>query len=182
MPPRSNLSIPQGTIRGGDESPRGPRDCRTLCRLVLDSPPPCPPLNLERPKVPQRAGADGAIGDAREQLGPGGRCPAREGARRGRAARGTKARGSGDPRRLESGLTPRRHTLSSRIAIMCFGPSRTGAQQHRPGRTAPSLRPAVSQSSRPPRGGTVAGAISGPRPPRSVTCRRPAPPDASSLA
>lgn len=185
MPPRSNLNIPQGGNVPSVEEARalGARGAAgPLCRRVLDSPPTLPapqPSEAQGSQTRGRRRSDrrrsGAAGTRRPVPGAGRSAPEPGSA-------GTKARRSGDPRRLGPGLTPRRHTLSSRIAIMCSGPGRAGAQQHRPGRTAPSLRPAVSQRSRPPRGGTVAAAISGPRPPRSVTCRRPAPPDASSLA
>lgn len=114
------------------------------------STPPCPTCSPENPKVARHAAANAAIGGAPEHLGPGGRCGARDGARgtpgsaREAGSAGTKARRNRDPRRMGPGLTPRRHTLSSRIAIMCSGSGRARAQQHRPGRTAPSLRPAVS--------------------------------------
>lgn len=159
--------------------------------------PPQPPTHLHpslpdpQPGEPQGCQARGRICSDRRRSGASGtrrQCGARNGARgtRGSArdagSAGTKACRRRDPRRTGPGLTPRRHTLSSRIAIMCSGSGRAGTQQHRPGRSAPSLRPAVSQSSRRPRGGTAEAAISGPRPPLSVTCRRPAPPDASSLA
>lgn len=154
------------------------------------STPPWPTRSLAIPKVARYPAADAVIRGARENLvlGGGGWCGARDGERgtRGSAREAggpeTMARRSRDPRRMGPRLTPRRHTLSSRIAIMCSGSGRAGAQQHRPGRTAPSLRPAVSQDSCRPRGGTAEAAISGPRPPLSVTCCRPAPPDASSLA
>lgn len=76
-----------------------------------------------------------------------------------------------------SGLTPRRHTLSSRIAIMCSGLVGVGAQ-HPPG-PGPRRARAESQSSSlrlslaALAGGTVAAAISGqPAPSRSVTWPR----------
>lgn len=64
------------------------------------------------------------------------------------------------------GLTPRRHTLSSRIAIMCSGPDGTGAQ-HPPGpRPRRAHAEPASSSLRlfltAPAGGTATTAISRP--------------------
>jgi hypothetical protein len=159
-------------------------------------PPPTPPPRPARPaawrapRLPdtrpqmQRSGALGRIWWRAEAAGAGrGMERAGHGEAHGRRAAQRQWRTeAGIPRRMAPGLTPRRHTLSSRIAIMCSGSGPAGAQQHRPGHTAPSLRPAVSQDSRRPRGGTAKAAISGPRPPLSVTCCRPAPPVTSSLA
>lgn len=87
-----------------------------------------------------------------------------------------------------SGLTPRRHTLSSRIAIMCSGSVRVGAQ-HPPGpgprrvASAPSQSPPVSAfPSRRPRAEPPPLLFLG-RPPRRSWSRgrRPAPPGSSGL-
>lgn len=83
-------------------------------------------------------------------------------------------------------LTPRRHTLSSRIAIMCSGPDRAGAQHPPgPGPRRAHAKPASSSLRlflAAPAGGTATAAISRPPAlPRSVTCCRPAPPGALDL-
>ena len=100
-----------------------------------------------------------------------------------REARRPGARGPGSPANGGAGLTPRRQTLSSRMAIMSSGPGRTGAQHPPEPRCAAPRQLASSGPRLPlaqPAGGSAAAAISGPpAAPRRVTWPPPAPPGAA---
>lgn len=64
-------------------------------------------------------------------------------------AGGARRRARSGDRRRRRALTPRRQTLSSRIAIMCSGPCRPGTQQHRPGAGAAVPAQPASRGSAP---------------------------------
>lgn len=136
---------------------------------------------------PEPAGPDGEGARGSGRGGAGDTGGARTGGGQGklgtREARRPGARGPGSPANGGAGLTPRRQTLSSRMAIMSSGPGRTGAQHPPEPRRAAPRQLASSGPRLPlaqPAGGSAAAAISGPpAAPRRVTWPPPAPPGAA---
>lgn len=130
MPPRSNSNFPQ---EGNAQNPAGPSN-RAGCpvRAVRARP--------ADPRGPQQGAKDSGPGSsAGRSSDPDGLAGARaQGA--GRRAHGAapSAEAQARPGRTAAGrrLTPRRHTLSSRIAIACWGPGRAGTP-HPPGPPRP---------------------------------------------